>query len=237
MFYLIAFISEIIGTVGGFGSSTFFVPLALIFKPVQEVLILTSFLHVVSNAAKMILFRHAFSFKQIWPLAYPSILAAIVGALLTQSLSLASFSQLIGFLLLVLLVLQIYLARRGTPPLSKTLVISLTAGSGFLTGLLGTGGALRALALSTLQLKKDQFIVTSASIDFLGDVSRLIIYLQTYDIHQLHFGSLLALIFIAAVGSYLGKIILTRISEKSFQVIVQIMVAAVALFTLIRSYL
>ena len=51
LFFLIAFFSEIVGTVAGFGSSVFFVPLAGLFFDFHTVLALTSILHVFSNAA------------------------------------------------------------------------------------------------------------------------------------------------------------------------------------------
>jgi uncharacterized protein len=54
LFFLIALFSEIVGTVAGFGSSVFFVPLAGFLFGFHEVLALTSILHVFSNAAKLV---------------------------------------------------------------------------------------------------------------------------------------------------------------------------------------
>ena len=51
LFFLIAFLSEIVGTIAGFGSSVFFVPLAGFLFGFHEVLALTSILHVFSNTA------------------------------------------------------------------------------------------------------------------------------------------------------------------------------------------
>ena len=50
-----AFLSEVIGTIAGFGSSVFFVPLAGLFFDFHTVLALTSILYVFSNAAKLVL--------------------------------------------------------------------------------------------------------------------------------------------------------------------------------------
>jgi hypothetical protein len=44
LFFLIALLSEIVGTIGGFGSSVFFVPLAGLFFDFHTVLALTSIL-------------------------------------------------------------------------------------------------------------------------------------------------------------------------------------------------
>jgi len=59
LFFLIASLSEVVGTIAGFGSSVFFVPLAGLLLDFHGVLALTSILHVFSNAAKLVLFgRH-----------------------------------------------------------------------------------------------------------------------------------------------------------------------------------
>jgi len=59
LFFVIAFFSEVVGTIAGFGSSVFFVPLAGLLFGFREVLALTSILHVFSNAAKLVFFgRH-----------------------------------------------------------------------------------------------------------------------------------------------------------------------------------
>ena len=52
-FTVIALICEIIGTVGGFGSSVFFVPVAQFFFSLKIVLGLTAILHVFSNLSKI----------------------------------------------------------------------------------------------------------------------------------------------------------------------------------------
>ena len=56
-FILLAFIAEILGTVGGFGSSLFFVPIASYFLDFHSVLGITALFHVSSNLAKIALDR------------------------------------------------------------------------------------------------------------------------------------------------------------------------------------
>ena len=49
LFYFLALIAEILGTLSGFGSSILFVPLASYFFDVKEVLGITAMFHVFSN--------------------------------------------------------------------------------------------------------------------------------------------------------------------------------------------
>jgi uncharacterized membrane protein YfcA len=55
----IALLAEVLGTVGGFGSSLFFVPIAAFFLIFQSVLGITAIFHLSSNFSKIFLFKKA----------------------------------------------------------------------------------------------------------------------------------------------------------------------------------
>ena len=57
LFLLLALFAEIIGTVGGFGSSVFFVPVANFYFDFQTVLGMTALFHVASNLSKIAMFK------------------------------------------------------------------------------------------------------------------------------------------------------------------------------------
>jgi uncharacterized protein len=235
LFLITALFSEIVGTVGGFGSSTFFVPLALLFEKFEVVLVLTSFLHVAGNLTKMFLFRKSFDFKLIASIALPSIIMTVIGALLVSSIDTKLLTKALGFILIFLLVMKFYYEKRISKK-NTVLLKVLSGASGFLTGLFGTGGALRALALSAMALPKSVFVITSASIDLLGDVGRLIIYLRNFSLEKEHWFYIPALMVVAWVGSSIGQRILEHVSEKKFQYIVSGMILSVAVFTIIHSF-
>src|ERR1043166_5335975 len=88
LFLLIALLSEVVGTVAGFGSSVFFVPLASFFFDFHQVLALTSILHVFSNAAKLVLFGKHVRLRLLLLLGVPSIVGVILGAFLSTRLTL-----------------------------------------------------------------------------------------------------------------------------------------------------
>jgi uncharacterized membrane protein YfcA len=58
LFFVSAFISEIIGTIAGFGSSTIFLPLALFFVDFKTALVLVAIFHLFGNLGRMNFFRH-----------------------------------------------------------------------------------------------------------------------------------------------------------------------------------
>ncbi len=55
LFVILALISEIIGTISGFGSSILFVPVASMFFDFKTVLGITAVFHVFSNLSKIAL--------------------------------------------------------------------------------------------------------------------------------------------------------------------------------------
>jgi uncharacterized membrane protein YfcA len=100
LFFLVAFVSEVVGTVAGFGSSVFFVPLAGFFFDFHTVLALTSILHVFSNAAKLTLFGRYVQWRLLMLLGLPSVAGVIIGAYLTARLEF-KFTELILGLFLI----------------------------------------------------------------------------------------------------------------------------------------
>src|SRR5215467_10636411 len=100
LFFLVAFLSEVVGTIAGFGSSVFFVPLASFFFGFHQVLALTSILHVFSNTAKLILFGKHIRLRLLLLLGVPSVAAVIAGAYLSTILTFR-FDQLILGLFLI----------------------------------------------------------------------------------------------------------------------------------------
>ena len=94
--------------------------------------------------------------------------------------------------------------------------------SGFLAGLIGTGGALRASFLTGLNLEKFTYIATAASIALVTDATRIPVYISQGFLAEQYYWYIPILIVIAVLGSYIGKKIVTRIDNTLFRKIVSI---------------
>ena len=118
--------------------------------------------------------------------------------------------------------------------LKPTLVNSIGGGviSGFIAGLLGTGGAIRGITLAAFNLKTEVFIATSAIIDLGVDSSRTVVYALNGYIHLENLKLSIILFFVSIVGTYIGKKVLTRISEEQFKSIVLVLVFTTGVITL-----
>ncbi|RXK47165.1 sulfite exporter TauE/SafE family protein [Aquirufa rosea] len=219
LFFFLALLAEMIGTVSGFGSSILFVPLASLILDFKIVLGITAVFHVFSNTSKILLFRKGIDKNIVVKLGIPAVLFVILGALLTHYIPQKKIELGMN---LIILALSIYLISGASSRIQKNNRNLYTGGaiSGFLAGLIGTGGAIRGITLAAFQLEKDVFIATSAVIDFGVDLSRAVVYISQGYFHQEHLVLIPFLIVISILGTYLGKVVLTKISEKAFRYIV-----------------
>src|SRR5204863_1807200 len=132
---------------------------------------------------------------------------------------------------------SLLLLGNPTAKISPTKLNAISAGgmAGFLAGLIGTGGALRGLALAAFDLGKNTFVATSAGIDSGVDLSRMIIYLRSGYLAPNSIPYVVGLLPIAFIGSYVGKVTLRQIDQKYFRKIVLGCVLVIGLITLGRA--
>src|SRR4051812_39333704 len=102
IFLLVTLAAEILGTIGGFGSSVFFVSISHFFFDMQTVLALTGLLHVFSNIFKIGLFRKNIDWRLTMLIGFPSVALTFVGALLTSFVNMESVKLVLGIFLLAL---------------------------------------------------------------------------------------------------------------------------------------
>jgi uncharacterized membrane protein YfcA len=151
LFLSLALLSEIIGTVSGFGSSILFVPIASLFFDFKTVLGITAVFHVFSNLSKIVLFRKGINKEIALKLGIPAVVFVMIGAWLT---TLIPTEKLSLFMNMAIVLLSIYLMINFNKPIQQNntnLYIGGTV-SGFLAGLVGTGGAIRGITLAAFQL-------------------------------------------------------------------------------------
>ncbi|WP_226389910.1 sulfite exporter TauE/SafE family protein [Penaeicola halotolerans] len=234
LFALLALIAEILGTIGGFGSSMLFVPLAQFFFDFQTVLGITALFHVFSNSAKLILFFKHIDWKISWTLGIPAVVFVSIGAILTNLIELYWAKVALGAFLIAMGTLFLVKPNLTFQPSTKNTLLGGTI-SGFLAGLVGTGGAIRGLTLAAFSLSKNAFIATSSAIDFGVDLSRSIIYLSQGYLDRSHLYYFPTLIIIAFLGSWIGKKILQYIPEMLFKKIVLVLIVLLGMVTLYQS--
>ncbi len=219
LFYILAFISEIIGTVGGFGSSVFLIPLGGFFFDFQTVLAVTAVMHVFSNISKLVMFYKGINWRLMLLIGLPAVIFVLLGSWLSTILYLKYAELVLGIFLIAFSIFFFWKPDFKIEPTKPNAIYGGTV-SGFLAGLIGTGGAVRGLSLAAFNLEKNMFIATSAAIDFFVDASRTVVYLNNGYLEKEYYTTIPFLLAVAILGSYTGKLILKYISGVQFKKIV-----------------
>lgn len=230
---LLALLAEILGTVGGFGSSVFFVPIGNFYFDFYSVLGLTAIFHLSSNLSKIVLFKKGLNKTLLIYIGIPSIMFVIVGGFLSKYFHTYYLEIFLGVFLIILSSLFLYKKELIVLPNKKNSVIGGSL-SGFSAGLLGTGGAIRGLTMAAFNLEKGVFIATSAFIDFMIDFSRTIVYYNNGYIHKHDLVYVPFLLVIGLVGTYLGKRLLKYIPQRKFKRLSLFLILVIGVITVVR---
>lgn len=236
LFLVFALLAEIIGTIGGFGSSVFFVPLGNFYFDFHTVLGLTAVFHLSSNLSKIILFKKGLDKNLLLYIGLPSVIFVIIGGIVSRYLDIVLLELLLGIFLVVLSLLFLVKQKLVIEPNKEN---SITGGilSGFSAGLLGTGGAIRGLTMAAYNLEKSVFIATSAAIDMMIDTTRTVVYYENGYITKDIIIYIPFLFVIGLVGTYLGKRILHYIPQDKFKNLSLVLILIIGLITILKQFL
>lgn len=231
IFIILSVLAEILGTVGGFGSSVFFVPMASYFMDFQTVLGITALFHLSSNITKIGFFRKGFDKRLMIYLGIPAIVFVALGAFLSRYANPKILTLLLG-IFLVIFALIFLINKTLKVSASKQNAIIGGSLSGLLAGVLGTGGAVRGATMSAFDLNKEKFIATSAIIDLGIDFSRSIVYAYNGYMHWEDMYLIPILIGVSIIGTYLGKKVLDKITQEQFKRFVLFLLLGIGILTI-----
>ena len=232
IFIILAMISEILGTVGGFGSSVYFVPVANCFLDFQSVLGITALFHLSSNITKIALFKKGFDKKIVLTLGLPAILFVSIGAYFSNYFNPKILTYILGFFLVGLSLLFLIFKALRVKASTKNAIVGGSL-SGLSAGLLGTGGAIRGMTLAAFKMNKEKFIATSAVIDLGVDFSRSIVYYMNGYMKYEYIYLVLILVTVSIIGTWIGKKILNKVSQDQFRNFVLLMILGIGILSIL----
>lgn len=234
-FVLLALVAEILGTIGGFGSSLFFIPIATMFLDIQSVLGITALFHLSSNITKIAVFRKGVDKKLIINIGIPAVLFVIIGAYLSKFLDTKIIENALAVFLIATSLVFLTFKNLAVKP---TLFNSITGGvfSGLIAGMIGTGGAIRGITLAAFSLQTEVFIATSAVIDLGIDASRSVVYAFNGFIHKDDLYLIPILLVVSILGTLIGQQILKKISTEQFKSIVLLLILFTGIMSLAKVF-
>jgi uncharacterized membrane protein YfcA len=219
---ILSLISNIVGTVSGFGVGTILTPALLFFLPFDQTILLVCILHLFHDIGKISFFRHGIDWKLFFHFGVPTIIASLLGALLVTPEQSTQLAPLLG-IFLIASVGALYATDYVIFP--SNWITSVIGGliSGFFAGIFGIRGAVRSVFLSAFDLSKERYIATTGAISLVLDITRLgAYYFNRIELPTYFYWGLFIFVPVSFVGVYVGQLIVTRISQQTFDLIVAI---------------
>lgn len=234
LFFLMTFVAEVVGTLAGFGSSTILLPIAVLFYDFHTALVLVAIVHIFGNIGRVAFFRAGLNKKIFIAFGLASVCFTLPGALLVTSLDQSTAKRFLGLFLLMYAIYTLF-----KPSLKLKLNnFTMAAGgafSGFLAGLMGTGGPVRGAFLTAFGLPKMQYVSTAAAIALAVDMARLPVYFSQNLLDTRYYWFMPVLFAVALGGSFCGKKIVDKIPEQLFEKIVHLFIAFIGLYLIMNS--
>jgi uncharacterized protein len=218
-FFAVAFAAQVIGTVAGFGSALILLPVALLFLDFKTALVLVAFMHLFGSLSEVVLFRNRIVWRMFAYFGFAGIGFTFLGAMLVPHIHQNALLGLLGgFLIAYALFMLVEPHFHSTP--SRSHMVLGGATSGFLTGLIGTGGAIRSAFLTSFRMSKEKYVATAAAIAIVVDGTRIPIYIKDGLLDEQYYWMLPVLLVLAIIGSIVGKRLLSKIPQGLFTKIV-----------------
>ena len=245
---LVALFVSALTLFSGFGLGTVLMPAFALFFPVPVAVAATAVVHLANNLFKVSLVGRKANWSVVVKFALPGALAAMAGAALLNlfaglqpvwSYQLGGQVHKIVVVDLVIGVAIVGFAFLDLLPRFNEMTFDrkyLPMGgllSGFFGGLSGIQGALRSAFLIKAGLEKESFIGTSTVSAAIVDVARLLVYGLSF--YATKFagvapgmgGLILAATLAAFVGSFIGSQLLKKVTLRTVQIIVGVMLIVV----------
>ena len=243
---VVAFFTATLTFFSGFGLGTILAPVFALFFPIDIAIALTGVVLFSNNMFKIILVGKKTDKAVLLRFGLPAIVASFAGAWLLlkitvlptlveyelwgRDFAITPVKPIIGSILIIFSLLEIS-PRFQKVQFGKDKLIFGGILSGFFGGLSGIQGAIRSAFLIKSGLSKEAYIATGVVIASLVDFTRLSVYASRFTAGNLqeNLPLLISATLAAIVGAYLGKKILKKVTLRSIQLLVAIMLIFISL--------
>ena len=243
---LAALLASCLTFFSGFGLGTLLMPVVALFLPVEVAIAVTAIVHLANNLFKLALVGKKADCSVVWRFGAPAVLAALLGAWLLNMLSglptlfeyqwlgrefaVSVVKFIIGVLILAFVWLE--LSPRFAKMSFDARYLPLGGAlSGFFGGLSGHQGAFRSMFLLKSGLDSQRFIATGVVLAVLVDVARMLVYGWSFSANtaNVQWTMVLSASFSAFVGAYLGAQLLHKVTLRTIQRLVSVVLVLIGL--------
>ncbi len=229
---LVAFGASTLAAVAGFGGSVILLPFLVSAVGLREAIPVLTVAQLIGNASRVWFNRHELSYPVIGWFSLGGIPTAALGGYLFASAPLPALTRLLGGFLLLMVVWR--LTKRTVPRISTRSFTLLGGVSSLISALVGSVGPLMAPFFLAHGLMRGAYIGTEAACTVVMHVTKLIAYhrFSLLSGDNTLFG--LALGSVMIFGSFAGKRILDRVSERLFVRLIEVTLTVMGFYFLLH---
>ena len=230
-----AFIAAALTVPAGFGLSTMLTPLVLLIADPYEAVAIVAVIHGIHNGWKLLVLKNHIDFEAFKRYGIWLVIGATGGALLHSQVPQDPLSLIIGIFLAILPILTISEGWTGYRiPEANDRIGGF--GSGFMGGLSGHQGALRAMFLKRRLNEKMSYAATASVLALCVDLTRIPVYIifngtKIFD----NFTLLFALTISALLGVQIGKLFLERLKSDSIHNAIMVGIVSSGIYYIIQA--
>jgi uncharacterized membrane protein YfcA len=231
----VALVAATLAAVTGFGGAAVLLPVLVIAFGVRDAVPILTVAQLIGNGSRVWFNRDQLDLRVVGWFAAGGVPLAFLGGLLFARAPLPALTRLLGAFLLVIVAWR-HLRRRPPrrPPLQSFALIG--AAASLLSALLGSVGPLMAPFFLAYGLVKGAYIGTEALATVIMHVTKLVAYRQAAVLSATACLAGLAIGPVMILGSYVGKQIADRISERAFVLVIERTMSAAGLLFLGRGH-
>lgn len=225
---VVAFIAATLAAVTGFGGAAVLLPVLVFVFGVREAIPVLTVAQLIGNASRVWFNRHELDWKVVGWFALGGVPMAFLGGMLFAHAPLAPLTRVLGAFLILIVVWR-HIPRGAMWHLPLQSFAAIGAVASFLSALLGSVGPLMAPFFLAYGLVKGAYIGTEALSTVVMHIAKLVAYRQSaiLPLHAVLAGLALGPLMVG--GSFAGKKIVDRISERVFTAIIELTLLAAGL--------
>lgn len=196
----------------GLGGSLLLIPTLTLMIGVKEGIVLSSILLGLNNVVKTFYYRHNIKIKASIALLVPMVIGSAIGALLMVQLN----SRFLGFFLLAHICISFFIQRFSNNRIQKATGLGYAGLAGICSGLSGTSGPLKGIAVRCFHQSKTSLVATASIISLASDAVKSSVYVT--QLSDLSFNPFIIAFGVISmpIASRLGKHINEQMSNRAY---------------------
>jgi hypothetical protein len=225
--------TAVLGGTVGFGTGVLMLPLVTWIVGVRAAVPVLSIALLVGNGARAWLSRGELDWRVIGAYLAGAAPLAVLGSLLFATARLEWLSRVMGLFLLLAVPLRRWM-ERGPRRMRLRYFPLLGAVTAFLSALVAATGPLNAPFFLGYGLRRGAYVGTEAVCSAAVHVVKTVVYGRYALVGPEPAGLGLAMGGVMLVGAWLGRALLTRMGDRTFLVVIEVIMAAFGLLMLVR---